>query len=293
MLRRLNHRARRNRVLRNAHLRPRRCRRANRLHRQPVRQSRMVRHLRHPCPAQLQPRRMLPVLIAQLHKRPQLVRRHVVLYLAAQLARHIPGIVGKPPRHIRILPSALVLQRLRKIPVVQRRIRLNPRRQQRIQHPVVEVQPLRIRIAPAIRKHTRPRQREPVRLQPQPLHNRNVFRIPVVVVVRHIACVPIRRLPRRMAEGVPHARSTSVFLHRAFHLVARRCRPPQEPLRKMLHRRHRRVLSWLIHRPQARQGKRSGCGTRAKQARKRTSGNLHHGSFTPVGNWFCFTWQGS
>src|SRR5258708_37182816 len=74
----------------------------------------------------------------------------------AEPPRHIAGIIGKRFDGVARLPSALVLERLRQIPVVERGKRFDAGLEQRIDEAAVEVEALRIRLTDALGKDSRP-----------------------------------------------------------------------------------------------------------------------------------------
>ena len=145
--------------------------------------------------------------------------------------------------------------------MVQRAVGRNLRLQQRVQHAIVKVETLRIARTGPRRKNTRPRNREPVGRQSQIRHQRDVFLVAVIVVIRHIASIPVVRLARHVREGVPDRRSASILMHRALHLVRSRCRAPQKSLRKRLRRASTRFAC-------TRRG-RTLCQRQRRSARKR------------------------
>jgi hypothetical protein len=92
-------------------------------------------------------------LIAGLHERGELVDREVVLHPVAELFGNETRVVGERLRRFGRLPTAvLVLQRLRKIPVVQRHERLDAGGEELVDEPVVEVETLRVRLPGAFGK---------------------------------------------------------------------------------------------------------------------------------------------
>ena len=118
----------------------------------------------------------------------------------------------------RIGPAALLLQRLRQVPVVQRQPRQDVGIQQLVDEPLVEVDALRVERA-AVGTHARPRGREPVGLQPHALHQRDVVAVPVVVVARDIAVVGVDDGAGHAAEGVPDRVAAAVLVGGALDLV--------------------------------------------------------------------------
>src|SRR5215510_57060 len=65
-------------------------------------------------------------LVTALDERAELVNREEVLDAIAKLPGHVAGVVGKGLRGVlRLPPAVLVLERLREIPVIERRERLD------------------------------------------------------------------------------------------------------------------------------------------------------------------------
>src|SRR5262249_19334290 len=172
-------------------------------------------------------------LIATLHERPELVDREVVLDAVAELLGHVPRVVGKGLRGLDRLPAAVfVLEGLRQIPVVQRRERLDARREQLVHEPAVEVEALRIRLAATFGEDPRPRNREPVRGRADGLHQSDVLLVPVVVIVGDVAVLVVLDLPGRVGVRIPDRRALAVLVPGAFDLVRGRGDAPVEPFRE-------------------------------------------------------------
>src|SRR5262249_61271625 len=93
--------------------------------------------------------------------------------------------------------------RLAEVPMGGRGGRLHPGGEQFIDEAVVEVEPLLVGLAGAFRENPRPGDREPVRLGADRLHQRYVFLVPVVVVIRDVAVVAVFDVAWRVREHVP------------------------------------------------------------------------------------------
>mmetsp|Transcript_10759 Transcript_10759/g.34423 ORF Transcript_10759/g.34423 Transcript_10759/m.34423 type:complete len:593 (-) Transcript_10759:115-1893(-) len=135
-----------------------------------------------------------------------------------------------------VAPAAvLVLERLRDVPVVERHERLDARLVEEVENRVVEVEPGRVEGgAPALRQEPRPRQREAVVLQAEVLHQFDVVREAMVVVVRDIASFVVVRVKRDVREGVPYRGPAPALRRAAFDLIRRCRRAPREVGRKSL-----------------------------------------------------------
>ena len=85
----------------------------------------------------------------------------------------------------------------------RRRCRALP---QLVDQAAVEVEPLRVDRADAVRQHARPGDAEAVRLHAQRLHQRDVLLVAVVVVAGDVARVALEHRALLLAEHVPHRR---------------------------------------------------------------------------------------
>ena len=117
-------------------------------------------------------RRVQPALVAEDARAPRLVVRDPVLDPIAQAPRDHLREARKGLCRRAHGPAALVLEHLRKIPVVERGVRLDPRFEQRVDEARVEVEPARLHRAAAGRQDPRPRDREAVGADSEPLHQR-------------------------------------------------------------------------------------------------------------------------
>src|SRR5262250_2240344 len=93
----------------------------------------------------------------------------------ATVAAFTNYIVGERRHSGAIGPAAALLERLRQIPMVERRKWLDAGFEQPIDQPIVEVQAGAIDAAIAFRQHTRPADREAVGLQAQLTHQRDIL----------------------------------------------------------------------------------------------------------------------
>ena len=140
-------------------------------------------------------------------------------------------------------PAAQVLEGLRRVPVEERRERLDVVREQLVDEAVVEVEPRLVDRPAAGRQDARPRDREAKRVQPELAHQPDVVAIAVVEVARHVAGVAVADLPGRRAEPVPDALAAAVLVRGALDLVRRRGGAPDEIGRKRAVLCRHRVLS--------------------------------------------------
>ncbi len=103
--------------------------------------------------------------------------------------------------------------------------------EQAVDEPVVVVEPDRVGLTGAVGQHPRPRDREAVGVQPESLHQSDVFGVAVVVVACDIAGVAVVDRAGNPAEGVPNGRRTATLGDRSLDLV-RRCRRAPTEIRR-------------------------------------------------------------
>src|SRR5262249_43248150 len=135
------------------------------------------------------------------------------------------GIIAEPSGAVPTGPTADILQALRQIPMVEARPRLDPRREQRIDQPVIEGKARLIGRAAAGRKHARPGHRKSVAADAQVLHQGDVFREAVVVVAGDVAAVSVGDPAGLTAIAVPYAGRATVIARSALDLVTRAGHP--------------------------------------------------------------------
>lgn len=200
--------------------------RAYRLHCQPVAQQGVVPRLRQLARRQRQPGCEHLAAVATVDEGAHFIHGDEVRHLASQLAGHRAGIVGESLRGIAILPTTLALQRFRKIPVIQRAIRLDARRKQCVDQLLVVIDTLQIGSSGALGKDARPGDRETVGPDAQIAHQGDVLGIAMVGVVGVVAVGAAHDAARLVREHIPDRGTPTVDLDRAFHLVGCRRRTP-------------------------------------------------------------------
>ncbi len=224
-------------VLGDAHLRSRPGGGADGLHGEAVAEHAVVSRLVQARARQLQARRVDAHAVADLDEGAELIDGEDVLDAVGQALRDIAGVVGKRLRRLAPLPAAeAVLQGLRQVPVVERGEGLDAVGEQLVDEPVVEVEPLRVRLTVAVGEDARPRDGEAVRLDAERLHQLHVAFVEVIVVIGHVAVGVAHDLAGRMREGVPDGRPAPVLLDRALDLIRRGRRAPQEAGRERAQR---------------------------------------------------------
>jgi hypothetical protein len=157
--------------------------------------------------------------MAQFHERRALVEREEVPRPVAKLFDDVTGIVRECLGGVAPFPPAAVLQRLRQVPVIERRERRDAIGDEAVEESVVEVEAPRIWRADALREYPRPRNREPIRSGGEPLHRLHIVSISVIVIVGDVSVVVVTDLSRRVRERVPDRRATAVLADGAFDLI--------------------------------------------------------------------------
>ena len=187
---------------------------------------------KHRCIVQFIARRMHTRAVAQPHAALRLVEGKVIFYTSLKVRRHRGSVHGKGPGGVGVQPAALILQCLGQVPVVERHIRLDARRQQRVHKPVVPGKASRVHRAGACRENARPGDGKPVGLQVQGFHQLHILGPAVVAVAGDVAGVAALGLARRMAEGIPDGRPTPVLKRAALYLIGCGSRTPNKFLWK-------------------------------------------------------------
>ena len=188
---------------------------------------------KHRCIVQFIARRMHAHAVAQPHAALRLIEGKVIFYTSLKMRRHRGSVHGKGPSGVGVQPAALILQCLGQVPVVERHIRFNARRQQRVHKLVVPGKARGVHRAGASRENTRPGDGKPVGLQVQGFHQLHILGPAVVAVAGDVAGVAALGLARRMAEGIPDGRPTPVLKRAALYLIGCGSRTPDEMFWKL------------------------------------------------------------
>src|SRR5581483_7693711 len=172
-------------------------------------------------------------LMAEGGGHPGLVVRDERGYAVADMSRDHGGIVREPLRGVAIGPTVvLVLQRCRKVPVIQRRKRLNVTLEQAVDQPIIELQSPAVDGAVAGRLNPGPRDRKAIPLDAQSRDEVQVRFQAVVVIASHLAVGAIRGRTRAQAELIPDGGPLAVGARRAFDLESAARDAPEEILGK-------------------------------------------------------------
>ena len=171
---------------------------------------------------------VLAVAIAVVGHDLRFVQRDPTGHPVTEGLRADRGVLGEPVSGITYRPAALVLELLGQVPVVQRGRGRDAVLGELVQQRSIVVQALGVGRAAAAGLHARPGDGEPVGLQTERGHQRDVLSVTVIGVAGDVAGVPAADVAGRMAEGVPHRRAPAVGARRPFDLVSGRRRSPGE-----------------------------------------------------------------
>jgi hypothetical protein len=175
------------------------------------------------------------VAVDGVHER--LVEGDPQLHPVTEGAPHDVGIFAEACRGVPVEPAALVLQRLRQVPVEERGDRVDALAQERVDEAVVEVQSRYVRGPASGRLDPGPGDGEPVRVHAQPRQQVHVLLITVVVVTGDVPGLAGGDPVRFVHERVPDRRSAAVLGDRTLDLVGGGGRAPAEPLTHSAHAR--------------------------------------------------------
>ena len=95
-------------------------------------------------------------------------------------------VLAVPVHDVAVQEAPAFLQRLRKVPVVERGVGRETQFQHQVHGAAVEIQTLLVDPAGAVGKNSRPREREPVGVEAQFPHHRQLFTVLVVVVAGEV-----------------------------------------------------------------------------------------------------------
>ena len=145
------------------------------------------------------------------------------------------GVIAEALGRVPVEPAAGILQGLRQIPVIERRVRRYAVLQTGLSKSAIKLHAGRVELPGAGRKDPGPRNRESIRIHAEIGHDRDILGIPVVVIIGYVAGRTVRDLAWRVGEGIPNAGAAAVLAYRALDLVRRRCRPPDKVGWEALH----------------------------------------------------------
>ena len=179
--------------------------------------------------------RQRAVHIAAVHHHPRLIESRPQRNTVVERAEQDAGVVGEPVGAVGIEPAAQVVQGGRHVPVIQGERRLNPALEQRVDQPVVEAETARVDRSPPDRQNPAPGDTEAVGVEAEVVEQRHVVPEAVIMVAGDVPRFAVRGAARGVGEAMPDARPGAVGERRAFDLVGRGCRPPEEVVGKLTH----------------------------------------------------------
>ncbi|MNC62770.1 hypothetical protein D3C75_1128270 [compost metagenome] len=124
---------------------------------------------------------------------------------AVKFLEHCPGKPDKSIDGIPVLPAALLLQRLRQLPVIERAEGLNAAIEQRCDEFFVILYPFRIHFTAASRINARPGDGEAVGFDAQLLHQPDILLIALIAVAGHTGIIAVINTAGNGGELVPYA----------------------------------------------------------------------------------------
>ena len=158
--------------------------------------------------------------VAEERRAPRFVEGRPHAHAIPQRVVHVERVLGEAGCRVAVRPPALLLQRLRQIPVVEGEPGQDARIQQLVDETLVEVDAGRVHRT-AIGAHAGPRRREAIGVQAHLRHESDVIAVAVVVIAGDVAVVAVDHGVGHAAEGVPDRVATTVFVGRAFDLEGR------------------------------------------------------------------------
>ena len=203
---------------------------AQHLHRLGVRPHGVVRRGQVLGRGQLVAGRVRPVEETEADEALGLVLRRPDLDPVRELVGQEAGVLGEPVGRIAVQPAALLVERLRVVPVEDRDERLDPVRAELVDEAAVEVEPLGVGGADPVRQHARPGDAEAIGLGAQRLDERDVLLEAVVVVAGDVAGVAVEDRALSLTKDVPHRRPLAVLGRGPLDLIAGRRHAPGEVL---------------------------------------------------------------
>ena len=199
--------------------------------------------MRHGERPEHQAARRCHLLLGVAHERHdvRLVHGAPVRDAVAQPLRHERGVLAEAQGGVPLEPPPGILERLREVPVEERRHRLDAGLEQAVDEPVVEREARLVDGAAARRLHAGPGHREAVAVGAQALHEGDVLRPAVVVVAGHGPVGAVEDATGLSREGVPDAGATAVLVDGALDLVGGGARAEDE-----VRRQAEVVASWVV-----------------------------------------------
>ena len=172
-------------------------------------------------------RRMLAAAVAEQREHRRLVEGRKPFDPVAVPLACDSGIVREPCGAVARRPAAEIVERLRQVPMIKTEPRLDARREQCIDQAVIECEAFFVRRTLAERQHPRPRHRKAISADTEIAHQRDVFRIAVIVVAGDVAGLAVVDMAGAR-KRIPDAGAAAVLVRRAFDLIGRGRNTPDE-----------------------------------------------------------------
>src|SRR5215211_833423 len=142
------------------------------------------------------------------------------------------GVLCKALARIPVSPAAQILQRLRQVPMIERKHRFYGALSQAVDKSAVKVEAVLVGRTAPLGLDAGPGHGEAVGLHPELGHQVEVFFQAMILVAGDVARIAVTDFIRGVAERVPDGRAAAVFVHGALDLVSGRRSAPQEILRE-------------------------------------------------------------
>ena len=201
------------------------------LNRAAVGDQRVVQGTQNVHPRELQPRRLDAVTMTEADEALRLVERDPVLHAVAEMTGNDLGVLREPSRRSSIEPPALAVQVVRIIPMKEGNVRSDPGGEEPVDQLIVEFQSALVHFADARGQDARPGEAQPVCLQPELLHDRDIVAPAVVMIAGNVPGMAGEDRAVLAAEHVPDATPASTLARTAFNLIGRRGGTPYKMLR--------------------------------------------------------------
>ena len=181
----------------------------------------------------LEARGMLAVLVAQLNDDGRFIMGDPTIDQIAELAETDPGIVFEIMDDAPFQPSALVLEGLGQVPVVQGDRRFDAGGMQGFQQAAIKGHTSLVDGTGALRQDARPGDGEAVGLESQLLHDFNIFLEVMIVIAGLMGGIAIGDLARLGAKTVPDGLALAIGLPSTLDLGGSGGRPPLKTGREL------------------------------------------------------------
>ena len=184
-----------------------------------------------PEPLAADPGRKRPQPVTDIGRN-RLVQRCEIIHFVPEFAEDKGGVICELLSGIAVQPAELLLQRIGKIPVIQRHIGHDSVLFQFGKHVVIEGDAFFVDLSRPLRKQARPGQRHAERLHPEIAQNLAILAVTVVKIVRRIRQLIAVYFSRNPREHIPDAQPSAVLQRGALRLPGARRNAPNKPIGK-------------------------------------------------------------